>query len=905
MLSAIVNRGTRLILHCAPPAFRHAWGADIEATSLARFADARTRGVQAAMLMGAVEWMSVAKLALRERLGLARSIGSGSPKRSRPPRRQWLSGLRQDVLAAYRSLLSARLNAGVALVTLALGIGVNAAVFSVLDAVLWRPVPFAYADRLVEIANYNVQRKFMYAGMSRDLVLEWRSQRDVFERLEAFQHLSIVYHDAAGSTMVAGAMVTPGLFPMLGRGVRTGRNFTDGDGSGGTDRIAIVSDAFWRNRLHRSGDAIGTHLDLDNTSYDIVGIMPASFRFPDELTEIWLPYNVDQPPPPGAGPDRRSIAATLQPYGRLAAGLTKADATARIQARGGGLNAKAGGTDQVSATIFGNDLVEQDTARTLTVLAGAVSFLLIIVCANLANLSLSRSIARVRDLAVRAALGASRAALVRQMLVENLLLGLTGAAGGVLVAGSLIGLARRVLPDAVRLSSYNAIDLDGRTLAVIAALGLVTSIVFGLPPAWIASKASAMDVLRHDTRSTTGSRASRRMRAALVIAEVGVSMVLLVGAALMTRTLVGLYRADRGLDPHGLVAVQLGLPAAGYADAGVRDAFMRDAIDRVRQLPGVTGAAAGVPPPQNAKVAFGNISLADAPDAEPSRAILPVYEIGPGFFQTLRLPILEGRDFSADDHGGVVVVNESFARKYWPAQPALEKQFSLDRKSWFRVIGVVADVRRVEPGAAKSQPQVFQPVNGGLSLAIPVMAASTIAEYRTLVVRADDPVQLTKTLPAAVHAIDATVVVWKIDEVEHLFVDQIARPRVVFAVMTTFAVFGLLLAAAGLYGVLSSLVAQRQREIGIRLALGARPARVGLMIAKSGLAMTAAGLGIGVAAALALVRVMRTLLYEVQPSDPIAIGAVVCVLALTAALACWRPARQAMRVDPLSLLRTE
>jgi putative ABC transport system permease protein len=905
MLTTIFDRATRAILHCAPRGFRETWGSEILATGLARVTAARPRGASAVLWMAALEWISIARLAIRERLGLAPVTSTPPPRRDRPARRSWIDVLARDVVSAARALTASRLNAAIALVTLVLGIGVSAATFSVLDAVLWRPVPFANADRLVELVNYNAERKFMYAGMSRDLLLEWRAQHDLFERLEAFDNISIVYRDAAGSTMVPGAMVTPGLFPMLGRAVSQGRNFTDADGRGGTDRIAIVSDGFWRERLHRTPDAIGATIDLDNTRYTIAGVMPASFRFPDALTEIWLPYNIDSPPPTGNGPDRRSIAPTLEPFGRLAAGLTRADAKTRIEARGAGVSRKAGVASPISATFFGTDLVEEKTAQTLTVLAGAVAFLLVIVCANLANLSLSRSLARVRDFAVRAAVGASRAALVRQTLVENLLLGLTGAAGGALVAAGFIAIARRVLPDAVRLSGYNAIDLDGRTLLVTAGLGIATSIIFGLPPAWMASRTSAMDVLRHDTRSMTTSRGSRRLRGALVVVEVAISMVLLVGAALMARTLVGLYHADRGLDPAGLVDVKLGLPAAGYTDVAARDAFIRDAVDRVRQLPGVTGAAAGIAPPANGQIAFGTLTVADEAQQDPARVILPVYTAGPGYFETLHLPIVDGRAFTADEAAGSVVVNESFAHRYWPAGHAIGGEFRLEVGPWLHVVGIAADVRRLEPGAPKMQLQIYQPQNGAVTLAVPVLAASTIAEYRTIVVRVDDPVRLTTTLPGAIHAIDPTVVVWKIDAVEHLFADSIARPRVVFAVMTVFAGFGLLLAAAGLYGVLSYLVSQRRREIGIRLALGARPARVGFMVVRSGLLLTAAGLAIGLTAALALVRVMQTLLYNVQPSDPISVIAVVLVVAAAALAACWRPARQAMKVDPLALLRME
>jgi predicted permease len=819
------------------------------------------------------------------------------------PRASMASRGWRDVKSATRSLAANRLNTAIALFTLAFGIGVNTSVFSVLDSVLWRPVPFRDADHLIELANFNVVQKFTYAGMSRGLTQAWRQQGDLFDRVEAVDRSSFVYRDDRGATMVPGAIISPGLLKMLGVPARAGRVFTDADGRGGTDRIAVISDDFWRSTLHGDRNVIGQRLTIDDAGYEVVGVMPATFRFPDDRTAIWLPYNLDAPPPDRQGSAINSAAIRWMPIARERASLSIEQLRSQVVARGATLSESSGGPAGVSAAVMTLEFaLDERTQRSLVVLAAAVAFLLLIVCANLASLALSRSIARARDLAVCAALGASRGDLVRAAVVESALLGAIGAVGGATLAAGFLQIVRTVLPDAVSLSTLNPIDLDGRALACAGVLGLATAVLFGLPPAYLASRTAVADLLRWGGRSIAGHSGSQRFRGALVVAEVAMAMVLLVAAALMTRSLIKLNQADRGLDPAGLVAVRLGLPVAGYQDLAMRDQFAKAVTERLRHVPGVRAAGVGVVPPQTDKILFGNISIDGGPD-EPERLLVPAYDVSADFFATLRLPFKAGHTFPDHDLEPSAIVSESFARAHWPRGDAINKQFRVGDDDARTVIGIVGDVIQVEPGARARRTQVYLPLGQTRGLAAPVGPASAIAEYRTLVLRTDDPAAVVSSLPAAIHEVDPSVVVWKIDLVEHLFADAIARPRIVFVLMSVFAIFGLILAAAGIYGVLSYLVALRAREIGIRLALGARPSTVGLLVVRSGLALTVTGLVIGLAAALALVRVMRTLLYQVEPSDPTSVTIVVAVLTTAALVACLRPARQAMRVDPLTLLR--
>ena len=905
-MTSLLELVYRSVVRCAPAGFRLAWGDETIVTFRAACLAAGRRGAASVLWTAIVEIATMAGIVLSLQLHMNVAPISPQPPRSNEPRpvTSWLVRIGRDLRTAIRSLAANRLNTGIALATLALGIAVNASIFSILDSVLWRPVPFHDADRLASLANYNTARKFTYQGMSRMLSAAWRQQTDLFDRVEVYERGSFVFRDANGASMVSGAIVSPGLFSMIDVPARAGRWFRDGEGRGGSSGFAIVSDTFWRSMLNGDAGAVGRGITLDDADYEIVGIMPATFRFPDERTQVWLPYDIQAPPPDGSGPARQSPSPAFVPVVRARVGSVPAQVREQIVARGGGLSESTGGPTGVSAVPMSLELsVDDRTERSLVVLGAAVAFLLLIVCANLASLALSRSLARARDLAVRAALGASRPDLVRQTFVESLLLGVSGSVAGVALAGLLLNVARRVLPDAVTLSTLNPIDLDWRTVAFAAGLGLATAVLFGLAPAYFASRTAIVDVLRRGGRAIAGASASERLRSTLVVAEVAVSMVLLVGAALMTHSLIKLMRADRGLDATGVVALRLGLPSATYRDPSARNQFMQLVSERLRHIPGVRAVSTGGVPPETNKVVFGQVHVDGQPAETGNPAIVPVYEITPDFFATLRIPIERGHTFTDHDPEHPAIVSESFAHQHWPNGDAIGGRFEIGGTGMLTVVGIAGDVKRARPGETEKPSQMYYPVGQTNGLAVPTGIVSMIAEYRTLVIKADDPARVVPALPAAVHEVDPLVVIWKTDLVEHLFADAIARPRVVFVLMTTFAMFGLVLAAAGIYGVLSYLVAARQQEIGIRLALGARPERVGIAIVRNGLTLTVIGLVVGLAAALMLVRTMRTLLYEVEPSDPLSIAAVAAVLLATALVACWRPMRQAMRVDPLSLLR--
>jgi predicted permease len=851
--------------------------------------------------VGVLEWLNLAGHVVRAKLGRdVPTTAGGSSARPPAERTGIVRRLRNDLRLSWRGLAANRGSAGIAVATLALGIGLSTAVFSILDSMLFRPVPYREANRLVELAAFNTQRKFSFMGFySPALIRAWRAETDLFDRIEGYDTPSLVYTTDAGSDMVAAAVVTPGLISLLGVPPQAGRIFGPGDGQTGTTRLAVVSDAFWRSALEKDPNAIGRELTFDNQRYQIIGIMPAAFRFPNGRVQVWVPYDVDHPP--AGGPAR-----TLTPIARTAPGVSRIIASSQARERGSRISTSAGEDGQLTAQVYGiANYVDDKTRQSLWILAGAVGFLFLVVCTNVANLALARSIQQGHDLAVRSALGASRGDLMRETLVESGLLAGAGCVAGIGLAVLLIRVALTVLPDSMMGSAMKPLSLDVQATSFAVALGALAALLFGLPAAVVASGASVAQLLGARSRGASASALSRRLRSGLVVAEVSVSILLLVGAALMTRSFLKLESVDKGFDSTNLISVRLGLPAQGYSDPAVRDRFMEDAVDRLRRTPGIVGATAGGLPTDTRPIMLGAVEFGHRPGELTEPLIVPMHDVTGDYFTMLGVPILNGRTFHGDDPPEAVVISDGFARKYWPSGQAIGGQFRRVNQSWQTVIGIVGNIRPMAADQGGHGLDLYYQTGKAPQGMVRSMSASSIADYRNLVVRADRPAQAVSALPQVIHAVDPHVVVWRIGLVDHLYADAIARPRTVLALMGTFAGVGLLLALAGIYSVLSYLVTQRVREIGIRLALGATPRDVGRLVLRSGLGLTGAGLVAGLVLAAALTRVMRTLLYEVGPSDPVSMGVVSGVLLVTAMVASWWPARRAMRINPVQLLRQD
>lgn len=871
---------------------RRVWADDAAATFRAVCRDAYVRGGTAGLCRAiAAEWIDLCAARVRR----------APPATGVRTREGTMRRLVRDVVHARRALASGKAIVALALGILTLGIGLNTAIFSLLDTVLWRPVPYPEGDRLAQLASFNVTRKFTYMGFFPPPLIEsWRTQHDLFDRVEGVDTTSVVYAATGGAELLPEAVVTPGLMPLLGAAPARGRIFAPGDGQSGTTNIVVVSDSFWRSRLGGDPDAVGREIVIDGARQRVVGVMPASFRFPSGDTAFWTPYDTAHPPADAA-------ERTLTPVVRIARGVTFVAAEQEARRRGGPLAAAAGQQDVTASVYRVSGYTDEKTQQSLRVVGGAVGFLFLVVCANVANLTLSRSLNRAREFAVRTALGASRGALLRETLVEHAAIAIAGCAAGVALAAGLLQLAIAVLPDSWTIASLTPIALNGRAIAFAAALGSIAAVVFALPAAVVASRPSIAGLLGSGSRASTGSVSSRRLRSALVVIEICVSTALLVGAALTTRSLLKLEAADRGYDTRNLVSIRIGLPSSGYGDRAVRDRFVRDAIERLRHAPGISMATLGDLPSNARPLMLGPVEFSSAPGHTSAPLIVPMLEVPSEYFSALGMRLVAGRVFGPNDTADDVMVSQRFASRFWPDGGAVGGEFRRRGQPWQRVIGVVSDVRPMTADGSDWGGRLTVYYQHGKAPAAmrPIMSASSIAEYRTLVVRASRPVQAVAAIPDAIHAMDPHVVIARIALVEHLYADAIARPRTVFLLMTVFAAVGLALATAGVYGVLSYLVSLRLREIGIRLALGARPRDIGRTIVRSGVVLSAAGLVAGMALAFGLVRLMRALLYAIEPSDPISFALVAIVLMVASTAAAWRPARRAMRVDPVALLRQE
>jgi putative ABC transport system permease protein len=886
---------TSLMLRAYPTPWRVAWAGECLSTfQQGCAAVSATRGPLALFRHVLAEWLDLLRGAIR--LRRRARPGSALPHDPRRPG----GSLGNDVRLALRSLRAAPAHTAIALLTLALGIGANTGLFSVLDSLLFRPVPFANGDRLTELFNYSIDGGVRFPGFNRALLREWRTQTDLFDRIEAYDTDFAMYEGAQGAEIVDMAYVTPGLFPMLGVPPLQGRLFGEGDGREGTDARVILSETIWRERFGSRPDMVGSALSINGRTHDIVGIMPASFLFPYRGTGLWMPR--DPASPPASVTPRMTMLALA----RLAPGVSLDRGSAEVRARGERLQASAGGQAGVTAVLTVRAGRDPRQARMLQVLGGAVAFLLLLVCANLANLSLSKALARARDVAVRSALGASRRDLIREALVEHVVLGVTGAALGLMVAYAIVEIANQVLPVGLMSRSLNPIDLDGRTLAVAAAAGVFTPLFFGLPTAILGSRADVSAALTQQSRSMTGSRAASRWRNGLVVSEVTLAMVLLVGAALMARSVYSLVSVDRGFESNGLLTVRVGLPAARYADPLARDAFSESLIEAVRRLPNVRSATAGHVPPRPSGSSYGTLEFGHSTQLAESTSV-PHYRVWPDYFDRIGLPIVEGRAFEPHEPLDSTIVSESFAREFWPEGSAIGGTFRFTgAATWRTVVGVSTEVRQMSTDDVDGSFEWFVPLRTPPGAAAPRRAASAVmVEDRNFVARTTETSATLEAMKRAVHQIDPSVIVLTAfsGTVDDAFSTAVAQPRLVLVVLAILAGLGLLLAAAGLYGVLSYLVTARMREFGVRLALGARPESVFRLIVSHGVTLAAAGLVVGAVASAFLVRLMQSLLYEVEPADPAAFAAVAGVLAAAALAACWRPARRAMRVDPVRLLR--
>ena len=810
-----------------------------------------------------------------------------------PSRLDWKNAVRR---AAARPVYSA-----VVVGVLALGIAINTVVFSVADSTLFRGLPYPNGARLVEVFNMDPAGKYSFPGIAPATFAEWRAHTDVFDALEGWNYGSFIMLGGAEPRRIGGAYVTPGLFRALGVSPVRGQGFEAADGEPGRDDRVIISDSLWRTRFGSSNDAIGQRLVLNDRSYTVVGVMPPHFRFPASHQLVWLPTATVQ-----------REGGRLQGLATLREGLTREVAQARLDTLGDALmkdKSQEAGWRIKLGTLRGS-VQNAPTRRALQMLTAAVLMVLLIACANLANLGFAQALARRRELAVRAALGASRIRLVRELLAEYLLLGLVGGTLGLGLASWGVQLAIALAPAELTLWTPTEIRIDDRILAFTAALTLASAFLFGILPAWRASRTDAGDALK--TR-TPGSAANGHLRAGLVVVEVTLSVVLLIGAALLMRSFARLTTLDPGFDAKGLTAVTFEVPADRYPGAA-RRGFLEQVGEAVRRIPGVTAVsiANGVPP-SGGNIHFGNLEI-EGHAPEPGETVLPATSVDFSYLSTLRIPVVAGRTLAEGDPLTAVVVSESLARKLaGSSTAAVGSRFRLQHGEWYTVVGVAREVHRDRSMERETPFEMYYPIWRSARSTQPVTptasrssagAARGFVSY-TLAVRAAEGTALALPIKQAVWSVDSAQPVGEILAADALLSQSLSQDRFAAVLMGTFATLALLLAAAGLYAVLAQLVGQRRQEIGIRIALGASVRDVARLVVGQGIVMTATGITIGVLAAWASTRLLANQLYGVTPHDAVSFTAVPLLLLAVSLAASWLPARRALSVDPVEALRTE
>jgi predicted permease len=810
---------------------------------------------------------------------------------------QRLDGLSQDIRYALRTLGKNPAFTVVAILTLALGIGANAAIFSVVNGVLLKPLPFPHPEQLLRVWQDESSNGAMIPGPVSAVNLDdWRARRRGLADVAGYH-----YREGQSGTDLTGigepqrlnaTFVSPGFWTTLDVKPQLGRVPRDDEMvRGSNDRLVVLSYAFWRRQFGGASSVIGQRLTLGGSSYEVVGVMPASFQFPAPHVDVFIPFSTI---PDNAIPRIRPVRV-LDAVARMKPGVTVAQANAEMNGITRGLaeqypdNKNLGGASvaPLHDSIVGNVRVG------LLVLLGAVGFVLLIAAVNLASLLLARAATRERELAIRVALGAERSRVIRQLFTESLVLAVLGGALGVAVAQ--LGGRLRVQLAAGQLPRAEAVGLDYRVLAFTAAISVLTGIAFGLVPAIRASSPELQQSLREGARGSTSGTAG--LRNTLVVAEVALAMILVVGAGLMTRSFVKLLQIDLGFTPSHRLAVNYSISTARHATGPEMRQTYRDMLERVRTVPGVIAAGAVRDLPfrgDGERLGFVPPGFTPGPDGQlPSATLMFTSD---GFFSTMGIPILAGRDLSPQDRYGApiaLVVNQALAKKYFPDRSPVGQTITFGDTNHFAIVGVVGDVRQ---GSVDETP-------------VPRIYASAYQIFRVkvnLVVRTQsDPQMMIKRVEDAIRSVDPQQTITSAFTLEDAVGDAVARPRLLTVLLGLFGAMGLVLGALGIYGVLAYLVSQRTREIGVRLALGARPRDVLNMVVGRGLRLAGLGVAIGLAAALVLTRLMQGVLYGVTPTDPITFAGVALALLGVAAFASWLPALRATRVDPLVALRSE
>jgi putative ABC transport system permease protein len=820
----------------------------------------------------------------------------------------WVEHLAKDLRHGWRSLLRTPGFTAVAVIALALGIGANTAIFSVVNAVLLRPLPYKDADRLVTVLHRGT------GPVSTANYIDWRDQSHSFEAMGGADYwaANLSGNDPSDSNPaehILGLKVTQNLFPLLGVQPLIGRLFLPGEDQEGSDREVILSYRLWQRRFNGDRNVLGKTITLNGDRYVVVGVMPSTFQFAPfwaTHTELWVPNAFGNTIHDRGGNHLRVFA-------RLKPGVTVKRAQADMATITARLEKQYPGSNRGVTVRPLKENVVGDIRTPLLMLLGAVAFVLLIACANVAHMLLALTTDRQKEIAVRIALGAGRARVIAQFLTESLLLAAMGAAAGFLLAWWGIKLLVTISP--AYIPRVETVTIDGRVLFFLLSATGITALIFGLAPAMHVTSGNLSGALKEGGRGDTDSIRRNRLRSFLVASEFALAFILLIGAGLMIRSFFALQAIDPGFNPHNVLSMVVSVAGTKEEPAAQRMAFYRQLLQRVRSVPGVVSAGAINHLPLAGDLWDRNFLIEGRPKPRAGESPDAVYRlIMPGYFETMRLRLLRGRMFSDrdDEHApGVVIINERAAREYWPGEDPLGKRLAVDsdearKPVWLTVVGIAANAKQ-EDWAVPPYPEVYlAALQNRDFLGENGPGIGTHMTYITLVVRGSgNPADLASALKQTVWSFDKNLPISDVLTMDRVVADATAEPRFEMLLFGIFAAIALVLAVVGIYGVMSYSVSRRTREIGIRMSLGAGRSEVMRMVIGQGMQQALAGAGAGVGSALLLSQLMVKMLYGVRPSDPVTFGSVIVVLGLAALLATCVPARRATRIEPMTALRNE
>ncbi|HEX3144200.1 MAG TPA: ABC transporter permease [Pyrinomonadaceae bacterium] len=793
----------------------------------------------------------------------------------------------KDIRFGVRSLLTRPAFAAVAIITLALGIGANTAIFSVINAVLLRPLSYAEPDRLVT---------FRSNQSALDLA-DVTAASKTFTRIGGEVLSPLAYTAGSEPVQIQVGQVSGGYFETLGINAARGRYITANDDQDGGPFVVVLSHALWQRQFGGDQNILGKTIPLSGNSYTVIGVMPAAFKSPRENTEAWTPVHISNP----VAANFRGVHF-LRTYGRLAPGVTLQQASAEMRLIDEQLAKQypADNKNRSTALIALQERIVGQSRSALLILFAAVSLVLLIACANFANLLLARGAERGREIVIRTALGAGRWRIVRQLLTESILIAIVGGAIGVVIAWWGINLLIALKP--ANLPRLDEIGVDVRVFGFTLGVSLLTGLIFGLLPAWTASRAAATSGLKESARGASSSRSQQRLRNAFVVAELAVALILLVGAGLLVKTFWKLRNVEPGFNPEHLLTMRVELPETRYKDVDPQTRFRTQALANVNSLPGMQAAMVSELPLSGDSLDHDFLIEGRPPIAPGDEPSLETRSVMGDYFHVMQIPLKSGRDFQKQDFDPnaplVGIANDEMVKQYFPNENPLGKRVRWARNptvQWIEIVGVVGNVKHFGLDLPEL-PALYSPYT----------QINSWKRWMSFAVRTQaDPSAMTQAVKEQIWKVDAQLPITKVQSMNEVAAASFDARRFNMLLLTLFAGLALVLAAVGVYGVMSYAVTQRTHEIGIRMALGAQVGNVMRLVMKGGLVIAAVGVAIGLAGAFALTRLMSSLLFDVAPTDKATFAGVSLALLLIALAACYIPARRATRVDPLQALRYE